>query len=185
MSENSSTGANAKAKGYDFSTSAFSTFSKSSQSPFGASGSTGTRLNSFASPTPLADEKSMLSGQAQQVSEQPSSSGLAGLSVHTNANTNGVGSVFGSNLNSTSQGTFGAFSGASPFIPSGASRLSSFAAPLSDNKGFGLGGPIKSDFGAKDSDDEKSGSDAEGEGERDFELEEEKTDPRFQYQESK
>lgn len=78
----------------------------------------------------------------------------------------------------------GSFSGPSPFMASGASKLGSFAAPLGANKGFGSGGTMKSEFGGRASDDEGSGSEGDRAGEKDFEVEGEETDPRFQYQES-
>ncbi|KAL8824552.1 MAG: hypothetical protein Q9191_004977 [Dirinaria sp. TL-2023a] len=182
--ENSSTRPDSKALGYDFSNSAFGAFSKSSVSPFAIGSSTGNGLRTFASPTPSNLVETAPAGQTQEGSRQLSSNGFPGNSMPAGPGTKGEGlfSLFGGGGSSNSNGT--AFGAPSPFAkPLGAPKLTSFANPTGGNNTFGTGGPIKPIGDAKDSDDEKSGSEGEGQASKEFEADEEETDPRFQYQE--
>ena len=183
--ENSSSRPDSKALGYDFSNSAFGVFSKSSVSPFAIGSSAGNGLRTFASPTPSNTGETAPAGKPQEGSGQISINGFTGnnMPVAPGAKGEGTFSFFGgvgsSNLNGTS------FGGPSPFAkPLGAPKLTSFATPAGGSNTFGSGGPIKPIGDAKDSDDEKSGSEGEGQASKEFEVEEEELDPRFQYQES-
>lgn len=182
--ENSSTRPDSKALGYNFSNSAFGAFSKSSVSPFAIGSSTGNGLRTFASPTPSNLVETAPAGQTQESSRQLSSNGFPSNSMPAGPGAKGEGlfSLFGGGGSSDSNGT--TFGGPSPFAkPLGAPKLTSFANPIGGNNTFGPGGPIKPIGDAKDSDDEKSGSEGEGQASKEFEADEEETDPRFQYQE--
>ena len=182
--EKSSLRPESKALGYDFSTSAFGAFSQSSASPFATSSLSGSGLRTFASPPPSNSKEAAPVGQSQEDSKEASSNGF--MSVHIPAtqgpNNGGLPSLFGSG-STNSNGT--SFGGPSPFAkPFGGPKLTSFANPVGGTTPFGTGGPIKPIGATKDSDDDRSGSEDEGQVGKEFETEEEETDPRFQYQES-